>query len=50
MPMVGDDEIGGRVVRALGEPAARELLEALERPDAERAALIRRLFARDDVQ
>jgi hypothetical protein len=36
-------------VAALGEPAARELLEVLERSDADRAALIARLHARDDA-
>jgi hypothetical protein len=45
--MSGD--IGQRVVAALGEPAARELLEILERSDADRAALIGRLHARDDA-
>jgi hypothetical protein len=40
--------VGARVVAALGEPAAREFLEVLERPDAERAELIGRFFARDD--
>ena len=38
-----------RVVAALGEPAARELLEVLERSDADRAALIGRLHVRDDA-
>jgi hypothetical protein len=33
------EEIGERVVAALGEPAARELLEILERSDADRAQL-----------
>jgi hypothetical protein len=37
------------VVVALGEPAARELLEVLERSDADRAALIGRLHVRDDA-
>jgi hypothetical protein len=41
--------IGERVVLVLGEPAARELLVVLERPDADRAALITRLHARDDA-
>jgi hypothetical protein len=36
------EDIGQRVVAALGEPAARELLEILERSDADRAALIGR--------
>lgn len=43
------EDIGQRVVAALGEPAARELLEVLERPDADRAALIGRLHLRDDA-
>lgn len=42
--------VGARVVSALGEPAARELLEVLERPDADRAALIARLHARGDAR
>jgi hypothetical protein len=45
----GIRDVGGRVVAALGEPAARELLEVLERPDADRAALIARLHAREDA-
>ena len=47
--MIGDDEIGARVVAALGEPGARELLDVLERSDADRAALIGRLHVRDDA-
>jgi hypothetical protein len=43
------NDIGHRVVAALGEPAARELLEVLERSDADRAALIARLDVRDDA-
>lgn len=43
------NDIGQRVVAALGEPAARELLDVLERSDADRAALIGRLHARDDA-
>jgi hypothetical protein len=43
------EDIGQRVVTALGEPAARELLEVLERSDADRAALIGRLHVRDDA-
>jgi hypothetical protein len=31
-----NEDIGQRVVTALGEPAARELLEVLERSDADR--------------
>jgi hypothetical protein len=41
----GQDDVGARVAAALGEPAARELLEVLERSDADRAALIGRLHA-----
>jgi hypothetical protein len=44
-----DENVGQRVVAALGEPAARELLEILERSDADRAALIGRLHVRDDA-
>ena len=43
------DDIRVRVVAALGEPAARELLNVLERSDADRAALIGRLHIRDDA-
>jgi hypothetical protein len=43
------NDIGQRVVAELGEPAARELLEVLERSDADRAALIGRLHVRDDA-
>jgi hypothetical protein len=44
------NDIGARVVAVLGEPAARELLGALERSDPERAALIGRLNAREDAR
>jgi hypothetical protein len=37
------EDVGARVVSRLGEPAARELLDVLERSDADRAALIGRL-------
>ncbi|MDP9223871.1 MAG: hypothetical protein M3P18_08445 [Actinomycetota bacterium] len=43
------DDLGTRIVAALGEPAARELLDVLTRPDAGRAALIGRLHQRDDT-
>jgi hypothetical protein len=43
------NDVGERVVAALGEPAAREFLEVLERSDADRAAVIARLHARDDA-
>jgi hypothetical protein len=42
-------DLGSRVVAALGEPAARELLDVLTRSDADRAALIGRLLLRDDA-
>lgn len=42
-------DVGARVVAVLGEPAARELLEVLERSDADRAATIARLHAREDA-
>jgi hypothetical protein len=45
---VGED-VGQRVIAALGEPAARELLDVLERSDADRAALVGRLHVRDDA-
>jgi hypothetical protein len=47
---ITDDDVGGRVLAALGDPGARELLEVLERSDADRAALIGRLHARDDAE
>lgn len=34
----------------LGEPAARELLDAITRPDPDLAVLIGRLYARDDAR
>jgi hypothetical protein len=40
-------EVGARVVAALGEPAARELLEILDGSDAGWVALIGRLHVRD---
>ena len=47
---MGDvNDIGRRVAAALGEAAARELLDVLERSDADRAALIGRLHVRDDA-
>jgi hypothetical protein len=42
-------DVGARVVAALGQPAARELLEVLERSDEDRATLIARLHVRDDA-
>jgi hypothetical protein len=43
------DHLGERVVAALGPAAAGEILEVLERPDADRAALIGRLHPREDA-
>lgn len=45
--MTGD--LGGRVVTILGEQGALELLEILERSEADRAALIGRLQGRYDA-
>jgi hypothetical protein len=44
-----DDRVGERVIATLGETAARELLDLLERSDADRAALIGRVHVRDDA-
>jgi hypothetical protein len=44
------NNIGERVVAALGEAAASELLDVLGRSDADRAALIGRLHSRDDAR
>lgn len=43
-------DVGARVIAVLGEPAARELLEALEKSEDKRAALIARLYAREDAR
>lgn len=43
------DDLGPRIVDALGEPAAHELLDVLTRSDADRAALIGRLHQREDA-
>lgn len=40
--------IGARIVAAVGEAGARELLDVLTRPDGDRAALIGRLHQRAD--
>jgi hypothetical protein len=47
---MGTNAVGARVVAALGEAGARELLGILEQPDADRAALIGRMYARDDAR
>jgi hypothetical protein len=44
-----DEDVGDRIVTVLGEPAARELLEVLERSDADRATVIARLHSRADA-
>lgn len=43
-------DVGARVIACLGERAARELLEVLERSDEDRAALIGRLHAREHAR
>jgi hypothetical protein len=43
------DDLGARIVAALSELAAGELLDVLTRPEADRAALIGRLHAREDA-
>jgi hypothetical protein len=45
---VDHDEIAARVGGAVGEAGAREFLDVLTRPEADRAALIGRLAQRDD--
>jgi hypothetical protein len=47
---VDHNEIATRVIAAVGEAGARELLDALTRPEADRAALIGRLALRDDAE
>jgi hypothetical protein len=47
--VTASDDLGARIVAAIGEPAARELLDVLTRPGADRAALISRLKLRDDA-
>lgn len=42
--------IAARVIAAVGEAGARELLDVLTRPDADRAALIGRLHLRADCE
>jgi hypothetical protein len=46
---VDHDGIGARTVAAVGDAGARELLNALTRPEPERAALVGRLSARQDT-
>ena len=47
---VNQEDIAAGVVWAVGEAGARELLDALTRPEAARAALIGRLAQRDDAE
>ena len=47
--MPDHEEIASRVVAAVGEAGARELLDALTQPEADRAALIGRLHQREDA-
>jgi len=44
------DDIGRRIVSAVGMAGARELLDVLTRPEADRAALIGRLSLRADAE
>jgi hypothetical protein len=43
------DDIRDRIVAAVGEAGAAELLDVLTRPDADRAVLIGRLHQREDA-
>jgi hypothetical protein len=47
--VIDHEDIGARVVAAVGEAGARELLDSLTRPEADRAALIGRLAQRNDA-
>jgi hypothetical protein len=49
-PTVDDADLGPRLIELLGEPACCELLDVLQRPEADRAALIGRLYQREDAQ
>ena len=44
------DTVRSRIVAAVGEAGAAELLDVLTRPDADRAALIGRLHQRQDAE
>jgi hypothetical protein len=46
---MNEPEFGERVVAILGEPAAREFLDVLTRPEAARAEVIGRLYSRADT-
>jgi hypothetical protein len=43
------EQIGEQIIEAVGRGGAAELLDAITRPEADRAALIGRLTLRDDV-
>jgi hypothetical protein len=47
--VIDHEDIGARIVAAVGEAGARELLDSLTRPEADRAALIGRLAQRNDA-
>ena len=42
--------MGEQIIEAVGRGGAAELLDAITRPDVDRAALIGRLSSRDDAQ
>ena len=42
------EQIGDQIIEAVGRGGAAELLDAITRSDADRAALIGRLSVRDD--
>lgn len=44
------ERLGARIVAAVGEAGARDLLDCLTRSDADRAALIGRLSRRADAE
>lgn len=44
------EHIGGQIIAAVGRGGATELLDAITRPEADRAELIGRLSLRDDAQ
>ena len=43
-------QIGDQVIAAVGRGGAAELLDAISRPEADRAALVGRLSLRDDAR
>ena len=48
--MEGYEQIGEQIIAAVGRGGATELLDAITRSEADRAALIGRLSSRDDAQ